>query len=169
MNNLPYLQPDKDFFLNVGIVMLIIDGLAITKRKKKMLTMDILQTFYFLVTRPVFLNRVLDQAGKEKITMSEDEYYNVVTLSVNFDELFDRDKLKLIIKFLSSKNWLEVNYSEKDGFLFQLNTEGELLVKSLSENYFIKINRYINKLKLLQSDNSSKLNSYINLVFKQGI
>ncbi len=169
MNSLPYLQPDKDFYLNVGIVMLIINGLAITKRKKKMLTLDILQTFYFLVTRPVFLNRVLEQAGKEKITMSEDEYYNVETLSVNFDELFDRDKLKLIIKFLASKKWLELNYNEKDGFLLQLNTEGELRSRSLSEEYFIKINRYINQLKLLQSENSSKLNSYINQVFKKGI
>ena len=169
MSSLPYLQPDKDFYLNVGIVMLIINGLAITKRKKKILTLDMLQAFYFFVTRPVFLNRVLEQSGKEKITMSEDEYYNVETLSVNFDELFDRDKLKLIIKFLSLKKWLELNYNEKDGFLLQLNTEGELRARSLSEGFFIKINRYIKQLKLLQSENSSKLNSYINQVFKQGI
>ncbi len=168
MNNLPYLQPDKDFYLNIGIVMLIIDNTAITKLKKKILTIEMLQIFYFLVTRPVFLNKVLERAGKKTITIAEDEYYTVETLSVNFDELFDRDKLKLMIKFLSSKNWLTVNYNKKEGFLIQLNDEGKIRAKSLSSEYFIKINRYISQMKRLQSENASKLNGYINLVIKQG-
>lgn len=169
MTSLPYLQPDKDIYLNIGIVMLIIDELSTTKRKKRILTIDKLQTFYFLVTRPVFLNKVLEKAGKETIKIEEDEYYTVGTLSVNVDELFDRDKLKLIIKLLSSKKWLEVIYIEKDGFLLKLNTDGKLRSNNLSEYYFIKIHRYIDQLKLLQSENSSKLNSYINQVFQEGL
>jgi len=169
MNSLPYLQPDNDFYLNIGIVMLIIDGLSITKRKKRVLTIDKIQTFYFLVTRPVFLNKVLEKAGKEPIIIGEDEYYTIETLSVNVDELFDRDRLKLIIKYMSSKKWLEINYREKEGFLLELNAEGAFRAGRLLENHFIKIHRYISQLRLLQSESPSKLNSYINLVFQEGL
>ncbi len=167
MNKLPYIQPERELYYNLGILLLIIDSLALTKRQKKTLTIDKIQTFYFLVTRPVFLNKVLDLANKKKIEVDESDFYTIDTLAVNVDELFDRDRLLLLIKLLSSKNYLSASYSDKDGFVFELNSSGQAAAKAIQSGYFQKIRIFLTKISSLQSMSSSKLNGYINLAIKQ--
>jgi hypothetical protein len=168
MNNLPYLQPDKDYFYNVGILILIIGKLARTKRKKLVLTIDKLQTFYFLVTRPVFLNRVLELADKRQFFIDESDYYTVDTISLNVDELFNRNKVITLLKTISLKGYIATSFSEKEGFMFELNDKGNSKIAALDEGYFKKINTFIESLANLQSESSSKINSYINVILKQG-
>lgn len=167
MTGLPYLRPEKDIHLNVGIVILIIKSLSLTKRKKLVLTIDKLQSFYYLVTRPVLLNMVLDAAGKPFVPVAADEYYTVSALSIDFDELFDKDKIKKLLTIISSRNLIEFDYSGRDGFLVYLSEEGEGVAESLSGDYFDRVGIYIDHLKLIQSESSSKINNYINHVFRQ--
>lgn len=168
MSDLPYLQPDKDVFLNASICILIIGFLSSTKRKKKVLTIDKLQTFYFLVMRPAFLNKVLAIAGKPQVFMEREEYYTVDNLAVNVDELFNRGKLKEILKVLSAKKIIDFTYDQKDGFLVELSPYGTNLLNNLGGNYLIKIRRYLDGLSALQSESSSKLSGYINHVLRLG-
>lgn len=168
MNKLPYLQPDKDLFLNVSICILIIDSMAITKREKRVLTIDKLQTFYFLIMRPFFLNKILNVAGKPQIYMEKEEYYTIDTLSVNVDELFNRKRIKELLKILSAKKIIDLTYDRKEGFLIELNHKGDSLLDELNENYHLRIRRYLEGLSSLQSESSSKLNGYINQILKQG-
>lgn len=167
MSDLPYIQIEKELFLNLGIVVLIINELASTKRGKKILTIEKLQIFFFLVTRPVFLNKVLENNGKPTIIMREEEYYTVNTLSVNLDELFDREKIKSIIKLLSYKKWLDFEYDKKYGFLINLNNIGKKSAEEFTGGHFDKIKRYSHQLSFLQSESPSKINEYINQVFKK--
>lgn len=168
MSSLPFLQPDRDFYYNAGILLLIIGKLARTKRGKAVLTIDKIQTFYFLVTRPVFLNKVLSKAGKKQFLVEQSDYYTVDTIAPNLDELFNRDKVTELIKALSVKGFVQVSFNEKDGFLFELNETGLSKVNDLSEGYYSKINGFIDSLAKLQSENSSKINTYINSILKQG-
>lgn len=168
-NKLPYIQLDRELHYNIGVFLIILENLAQTKTGKDILTIDKLQTFYFLVTRPVFLNRVLSLAGKNRIDVEESDYYNVNTLAVNVDELFDKERILIMIRALSSLNYLSVKYSPKEGFLFRLNQTGELKANQMQEGYFLKIRRFVNRLVTLQSQSPSKLNGYINIVLKQGI
>lgn len=169
MNKLPYIQPERELYYNLGILLLTINSLALTKRQKKILTIDKLQTFYFLVTRPVFLNKVLKLANKKQVEIDESDFYTVDTLAVNVDELFDRDRLLLLIKLLISKNYLSIDYSSKEGFVFELSPSGQIATKNISDGYFQKIRKFLTKISSLQSESSSKLNGYINLALKQEI
>ena len=169
MTRLPYIQPERELHYNLGILILILKNLARTKRNKKVLTIDKIQSFYFLVTRPAFLNNVLRLADKRQIHIDDVDYYTVDTLSVNVDELFDRDRLLMMIKILSSKNYLFSEYSNTEGFLFDLTDIGKSIADKLDEGYFRKIQLFIEQLSLLQSQSPTKLNGYINTVLKQGI
>lgn len=153
----------------LGILLLILNNLAKTKKNKKVLTTDKIQSFYFLVTRPAFLNKVLILAGKKQLSINESDYYTVDTLSVNVDELFDRERLLIMIKALSAKNFLAAEYSSDDGFLFDLTDHGKNAANKLKSGYFHKILLFIEQLTSLQSESPSKLNGYINTVLKQGI
>lgn len=169
MNKLPYIQPERELHYNLGILLLILGSLAQNARKKKVLTIDKMQSFYFLVTRPVFLSKVLMLADKQQIAIDEVDYYTVDTLSENVDELFDRERLLAMIKILSSKKCLSSEYSKSDGFLFDLTDTGKLIASKLEDGHFRKIGLFIEQLSSLQSQSPSKLNGYINAVLKQGI
>lgn len=169
MNKLPYIQPERELHYNLGVLLLILGSLAQTSRNKKVLTIDKIQSFYFLVTKPVFLNKVLMLANKQQIAIDDVDYFTVDTLSVNVDELFDRDRLMIMIKVLSSKQYLSAEYSSSEGFLFDLTDTGKLIAGKLENGYFRKIKLFIEQLSSLQSQSPSKLNGYINTVLKQGI
>lgn len=168
MSSLPFLQPERDFFYNAGILMLIIGKLARTNRGKAVLTVDKIQTFYFLVTRPVFLNKVLSKAGKKQFIIDQTDYFTVDTIAPNLDELFNRGKVTELIKVLSVKGYIQASFNEKEGFLFELNENGVLILKEFNTGYYKKINAFIDSLAKLQSENSSKISTYINSILKQG-
>ena len=169
VNKLPYIQPEQELHYNLGVLLLILCNLAQTARSKKVLTIDKMQSFYFLVTRPAFLNKVLMLANKRQIAIDDVDYYTVDTLSVNVDELFDRERLLIMIKILSSKKCLSSEYSNSEGFLFELTDTGKSIASKLKHGYFRKIRLFIEQLSSLQSQTPSKLNGYINTVLKQGI
>lgn len=169
MIKLPYIRPERELYYNLGVLLLILDSLAQTKRQKKVMTIDKIQTFYFLVTRPAFLNKVLCLADKNQINIDDADYYTVDTLSVNVDELFDRERLMAMIKILSAKKYLSVEYASSEGFLFDLSETGKCKAEQMQEGYFRKIKLFIKQLSSLQSQSHSKLNGYINTVLKQGM
>lgn len=108
-------------------------------------------------------------ANKRQIAINDVDYYTVDTLSVNVDELFDRERLLTMIKILSSKKYLSTEYSNSEGFLFDLTDAGVFIASKLDDGYFRKIKLFIEQLASLQSQSPSKLNGYINAVLKQGI
>ncbi|WP_337917170.1 ABC-three component system middle component 4, partial [Vibrio cholerae] len=98
MSKLPYIQPNKDKYYNLGIILILLNSLSRTKRGKLNITIERLQIFYFLVTRPVLMNQVLSLAGKKLKELEEVDVYSVSTISQNVDELFDKNKIRLLLK-----------------------------------------------------------------------
>ncbi|MCW8196042.1 hypothetical protein F6455_14710 [Proteobacteria bacterium 005FR1] len=169
MSKLPYVQPERELHYNLGMLLLILSNLALTKRNKKVLTIDKIQSFYFLVARPAFLNKVLKLAGKRQLNMDDVDYYTVDTISENVDKLFDRARLVVMIKILASKGFLSTEYSDSEGFLFDLTAEGKYVAGKLGDGHFRKLRLFIEQALPLQSMSPSKLSGYINMVMKQGI
>lgn len=167
MNKLPYIQPERELHYNLGVLLLVLRTLAETKRHKKVLCIDKIQSFYFLTTRPSLLNRVLLLANKNQFNIDEIDYYTIGTLSPNIEELFDRERLLTMLKILASKKLLSVEYSNSDGFLFDLTDIGKAKSKELTEGYFQKISSFLKLLLELQSQSPSKLNGYINTALRQ--
>ena len=167
MSVLPYIQTNREISLNAGLLLIILDCLAVTKREKRVLTLDKAQVFYYLILRPVILNKVLAAAGKREVAMGESEYYTVDSISLNVDPLFDRNKIKLLFRYLASRKLVDITYNNKDGFLFELNKLGKEKSEYLTGDYFSVFRRYANQLVLLQSTSIGKLNAYLNLVLKQ--
>ena len=167
MSKLPYIQPNKDKHYNLGIILILLNRLSRTKRGKLNITIERLQIFYFLVTRPVLMNQVLSLAGKKVKELDEVDVYSVNTISQNVDELFDKNKIRILLKELISYDYIDVHFNEKDGFLFELNDIGKSKVEELNSGYFIKIMKFSESLSLLLSESTSKLNSYINVNLTQ--
>ncbi|MCQ2991015.1 hypothetical protein NLO72_17500 [Pseudomonas tremae] len=169
MNNLPYIQLEKELYYNLGVLLLLIHRLAQTKKHKKILCIDKIQSFYFLTTRPSLLNSVLLLANKSQMHIEESDYYTVGTLSPNVEELFDRERLLSMLKILASKKMLSVEYSSSEGFVFDLTDIGKAKSNGLTEGYFQKISSFIELLTELQSQSLSKLNGYINSALRQEV
>ena len=72
-----------------------------------------------------------------------------------------------MLKILASKDFLSVEYSNNDGFLFDLTDIGKNKASELTEGYFQRISSFIKLLSELQSQTPSKLNGYINSALKQ--
>mgnify|MGYP006157637109 CR=1 FL=1 len=85
MNNLPYLQPKKELFLNLSILLLIINKLGLTVKGKKNLSFDKIRIFYFLINNPIILNKFLYLSGKELLEVDELDCYTVDSISINVD------------------------------------------------------------------------------------
>ncbi|MBA1323035.1 ABC-three component system middle component 4 [Pseudomonas plecoglossicida] len=169
MTSLPYIQPERELHYNLGVLLLVLGYLAETKKRKKILSIDRIQSFYFLTTRPSLLNRVLLLANKDQINIDESDYYTVGNLSPNIEELFDRNRLLTMLKILASKNFLSIEYSNSEGFLFGLTEIGKLKPQELTEGYFQKISYFIELLSELQSQTPTKLNGYINSALRQEV
>lgn len=167
MNKLPYIQPERELYYNLGVLLLLLRRLSETKKHKKVLCIDKIQSFYFLTTRPSLLNRVLLLANKSHMYIDERDYYTVGTLSPNIEELFDRERLLTMLKILASKKMLSVEYSNSEGFVFDLTDIGKIKSNELTEGYFQKISSFIELLSELQSQSLSKLNGYINSALRQ--
>lgn len=113
------------------------------------------------------MNQVLSLSGKNVKKLEEVDVYSVSTISQNVDELFDKNKIRALLKELISYGYIDVNLTEKDGFVFELSNIGKSKVKDLKSGYFLKIISFSESLKLLLSESTSKLNSYINVYLTQ--
>jgi len=169
MNSLPYIEPNRELSLNLGLLLILLESLAVTKKEKRVLNLDKTQLFFYLLLNPVIMNRVLILAGKKEINMRENEYYTVSSMSSNVDALFDREKIKDLFKVLASKELIEVTYSAKEGFLFELNERGISQSQSLNDNYFSLVRKYTKQLETLRSFSIGKLNGFINMVLRTGV
>jgi len=71
------------------------------------------------------------------------------------------------MKILASKEFLLVDHSNADGFLFDLTAIGKAKAEQLNDGYFQKIRSFTELLLALQSQSPTKLNGYIVSALKQ--
>jgi hypothetical protein len=161
MNNLPFIQPRKELYLNISVILIIIGHMSTTPRGKKNLNIEKLQMFYYLVNNPIVLNKVIVLAEKNKVYIEDSYFYLVDSISLDVDDLYDRDKIKILIKMISLQGYLSVDFNEDNGFSFYLNERGVEVLSSLNSNYFEKINKYVEAIYFLRSLTASKISGLI--------
>lgn len=144
---LPFIEPDENLHLNLGIIILLLMQLGKSSRGTLKLNNDRLHIYYFLVKSPVKLNLVANFVGKESSSLSHEESFSVSAISSNVEPLFNREKLRALLSILISEGIAKVQYKKGDGFLYFLTDKGEEIAKSLRGEYFEEINLYCESLK----------------------
>lgn len=166
---LPYLSPDDNFHLNIGIVSIVIQTLGQSAKGTLKLNNDRLHIYTYLVKNPVKMNWVLNALGKGSVLVSPQESYSVASISANVDPLFDREGLKAVLTSLVAENLVDVVYKKKEGFFYKLSEFGEAKVMELKGEYFLEIRLLCEKLKSTLSSSTSSLNQSLNQIMRKEI
>mgnify|MGYP000978771922 CR=1 FL=1 len=185
--SLPYVLIDDDFTLNYCLVALILYKLALSPKKIATLDFEKLQIFLYLTKSPSKINSMLNLAGKKFIPINSQYTYTIESLSTNVDILFDRAKLKFLLRHLAARGMLACDKTiDPRSLKYLLTPSGTQFVENLivfpgedaersggssianlvSKNYFLAALEAIDNLSSLQSQPLSKLNFYLNTIFK---
>lgn len=185
--SLPYILIDDDFNLNYCLVALLLYKLGVSPKNNAVLDFDRLQIFLYLTKYPSKINSVLHLAGKKFAAINSQYTYTIESLSTNVDMLFDRAKLKYLLRHLAARGMLACDKtSDPRSLKYLLSPSGKQFVESiigqsdesvenselspiaipLSRSYFLAALEVIDNLSSLQSQPLSKLNSYLNTMFK---
>lgn len=165
MADLPYLDPNKELSLQAGIVLILLEKLAETKRGKLVLNFERLQVFFYLIQKPASLNSVLRKAGKPTANLKNYETYSVNTVSHNIDALTDRSDLKAIIQYLASRSLLKCEYTKSEGFVFSLSAIGAKATAQLESVHFGNLRRLAESLSGLQATSVSQLREFVKFAY----
>ncbi|EPZ6036694.1 ABC-three component system middle component 4 [Pseudomonas aeruginosa] len=185
--SLPYLLIDDEFALNYSLVALILYRLGLSPRKNAALDFEKLQILLYLTKNPSKINAMLNLAGKKVAPINSQYTYTIESLSTNVDMLFDRAKLKYLLRHLAARGMLACDKTSDPRSLKYLlspsgaqfvesliaipdddaeRSESSLIGSSLTKSYFMAALEAIDNLSSLQSVSLGKLNSYLNTIFK---
>lgn len=186
-HNLPYLLIDDDFPLNLSIVALILYKLSFSVKGNAVLEFDKLQIFLYLVKNPSKINPMLALAGKKLSPIKSQYVFTIESLSSNVDVLFDRSKLKFLLKHMAARGMLECdNFTDPKSLKYYLSPVGIRFAEELidfnsggtgeppsrskdnvyDKSYFKATLDVAEGLTSLQTQSVNKLNSYLNSIFK---
>lgn len=172
ISSLPYLPIDEEFNLNTSILALLLLNMAQNGRGSFVLDFEKIQVFLYLIKNPSKIGKILRLADKPSAPLDKKLTYTIESMSSNVDILFDRRKTKLLIRHLAALGFLKcegdakgssVRYALSDlgsTFAFSLTTEAK------NNNYFFSLGEIISKLAPLQSQPATKLNAWLNTLFK---
>lgn len=164
---LPYIEPEDDIYLNLSIVLIVIQTLGMTKNGTLKINNERLHIFLYLLKNPVKLNSVLVSLGKSSLLLSEQETFSITSISPNVDPLFDRSALKSLLSILVANKLVDVEFKRKNGFFYQLSGKGQSAVKELRDEYLLEIRLLCEKLKSVLSLSESKLNQSLNQIIRK--
>lgn len=163
---LPFIEPEDDIYINLCVLLLLINSLAKTSRGTLKLNNNRLHVFLYLLKNPTALNKMLGILGKGNVTLQDRDTYSVTSISPNIDPLFDREALKSLLSVLVAKNLVLVTYKKDDGFFYSLSETGNNAVSDLNDEYLTEIKQLCEKLKTLLSYTESQLNKTINRIIR---
>ncbi|MES9898225.1 MAG: ABC-three component system middle component 4 [Sedimenticola sp.] len=166
---LPFIEPEDDIYINISVLLLLINALAKTNRGTLKLNNNRLHVFLYLLKNPTALNKVLSVLGKGSVILQDRDTYSVTSISPNIDPLFDRKALKSLLSVLVAKKLVSVTYKKGDGFFYCLSESGGNTVSRLNDEYLIEIRQLCEKLKALLSYTEGQLNKTINRIIRMEV
>lgn len=167
MIKLPYIIPDNDRFLNVGLLLLIIQSLGKTSRGKLLLNNERILIFMYLVKNPPLIVEALGKLGRPIFYLTPEESHSVSSISVNLDPLFDNAWIKELLRHVASLGLLQAKFRKGDGFLYALTEKAENMTARLSGDYFDRVRDYLSHLESIKAETTSSLHSLLNNIFKR--
>jgi len=172
LSGLPYIPIDEELDLNTAMLAMLL--LKLAKNKKGSLTLDLekIQVFLYLIKNPSRISKILRLADKPGTPLDKTLTYTIESMSSNVDILFNRQKVKILIRRLAALGFLvceggangsNIKYALSDcGYDFASSLASE----SADDKYFSSIIEIISKLRPLQSQPATKLNAWLNTLFK---
>ncbi|TQP80265.1 hypothetical protein FLL88_12945 [Vibrio cholerae] len=164
---LPFIEPDEDIYLNISIVMILFYYLSFTNRGTMKMDNERIHIYDYLVRNPQKLTKFLSSLGKD-VSFNMNDDYSVSSISYNLDPLFDRERMKYILIILANSNLIEVDYKNKNGFLYSLTEDGKSKVEKLDGEYFSEIKLLSKQLIPTLSLTISQLNISLNKIIRIG-
>lgn len=172
ISNLPYLPIDEEFDLNTAILALLLLNMAQNGRGNLVLDFEKIQIFLYLIKNPSKISKILRLADKPSTPLDKKLTYTIESMSSNVDILFNRRKAKLLIRRLAALGFLRCEGNAKSNSIrYALSDMGNNFACSLAgeaadKNYFCSLIEIISKLGPLQSQPTTKLNAWLNTLFK---
>ncbi|WP_299496875.1 ABC-three component system middle component 4 [uncultured Shewanella sp.] len=165
---LPFIDPEDDIYINLCVLILLINALAKTSRGIQKLNNNRLHIFLYLLKNPTGLNEILRVLGKGNVVLQDRDTYSVTSISPNMDSLFDRNALKSLLSVLVAKKLVSITYKKGDGFFYSLSEIGKHLIADLNDEYLNEIRLLCEKLKSLLNFTEGQLNKEINRIILMG-
>ncbi len=163
---LPFVDPDSELNLNLGITLIIICILSKTPKGILKINNERLRIYLYLIKNPTSLNRTLRFLGKPVVKLNELETYSVSSISPNIDPLFDREELHSILRILTSKVLIQAEYKEKNGFFLTPTDAGIGISDKLEGQYFLNIKSRCETLKKTLSISETQLSQALNTTIR---
>lgn len=163
---LPFVEPEEDIYVNLAVLLLLVESLAKTSRGSLKLNNNRLHVFLYLIKNPTALNKVLVSSGKSNVSLRNRDTYSVTSISPNVDPLYDRSALRSLLSVLISKDMVLVEYKNNEGFFYTLSEAGENVASGLNDEYLIETRKHCEKLKALLSYSESQLNKMVNKIIQ---
>ena len=157
MKKLPFIIPEEDFLYNLNLVLNIVHTLPETSTGKKVLNLDRILIYFYLIRNPIILNRVSKYLQKGSVILSQEEGNSIAGSHSNLDDLFDREKLKMILKQLIVCEYINVDCDEKLGILYSSSPKGSETVIQNQGEHLLRVLDFFNLLKKFQSLSISKI------------
>jgi len=164
---LPFLDSDNDLYVNICLILIIIDTLGKTSRGVLKVNNGRLHIFLYLVKNPTFLNKMFVMFNKDTVLLHERDAFSVTSISPNIDPLFDRETLKSLLSISVVKKLVKVVYKKDDGFFYVISEKGQFVVEELKDEYFQEIILLCKKLKSILSISESQLNQKLNQLIRR--
>ena len=163
---LPFLDPENDIYINLSILLIILNTLGETNRGVLKINNAKLHIFLYLIKNPIALNKFLGALGKDVAALSEQDIYSVSAISPNLETLFDRESLKALLSILIAKKLIKTSY-KNNGFFYSLTENGLSITSKLKDDYLLEIELLCGKLKSVLSLSESQLNQTLNNIIRK--
>jgi hypothetical protein len=164
---LPFLDVESDVYINLCMILIIINILGKTSRGVLKINNERLHIFLYLLKNPLVLNKVMNAHGKSGVLLHERDTFSIASISPNLDPLFDRESLKSLLSILIAKQFINVKYKKDDGFVYSISEAGQNVIQSLRGEYLLEVKLLCEKLKSVLSISEAKLNQTLNHIIRK--
>lgn len=161
MNNFQFLIPEKDIYLRIGRIIIIISELSYSTKGNPILDIEKLSLFNFLIRYPIIFKKVkIINGDKDELELLESEVGSIESEFPNKDSLYDHEDLYQILRIAAYYKFIEVknnNYS----FCYYITEIGKDFSNNLSSEYFLRVKELCKSLNKFRSIKTNKLKQII--------
>lgn len=150
------LNPNRTLEHQVLLLLIILKKLSATRTGKKVLTIQRISIYEFLLLHPSKLNILLSELSKNVDYLEEFERTEIAASSIS--QLYKNRRLHLLLTLLEKNNLLVADYSTKEGVVYEATHSGNESLESIETDYFKRLQKRAEILLQLQSQPLSKLN-----------
>ncbi len=166
MSILPFVITENDLNLRLLRVLVIVNNLAYSARKKPILTIEKIAIYDYLLMYPAVLCDILKiNNSKKKLELEQYEYYNMEANLNNRESLYNFELLNKILQILITYEYIEI--IKDNDILYIPSNKGLNFLNSLQSDYSKRINYLSQFLMDIRSLDFSKINNLINKSFER--